>query len=182
MVRGFWLACKRSLALLLCGLWHCINLRIINLGFFYSGVERILDYLDFDSLSSIPNKTSHISSLGPFKFRVLFSSSLAVTMRYILTGTTSINPLASSPASTNKEPPRHLSKQPSHHTCYTSWSRGHNLQSVHHNSFTKPGHPSAQSAPSYCTPLSCNKQLKQDKLQFNNDNNDNRGSDGGGYW
>jgi len=88
----------------------------------------------------------------------------------------------SCPASTNKEPPRHLLKQQSHTSYYTSWSRGHNLQSVHHNSFTKPGHPSAQSAPSYCTPLSCNKQLKQDKLQFNNDNNDNRGSDGGGYW
>ena len=40
------------------------------------------------------------------------------------------------PASTNKEPPRHLSKQPSHTSCYTSWSRGHNLQSIHHNSFT----------------------------------------------
>ena len=28
------------------------------------------------------------------------------------------------PASTNKEPPRHLSKQPSHTSCCTSWSRG----------------------------------------------------------
>jgi hypothetical protein len=37
------------------------------------------------------------------------------------------------PASTNKEPPRHLLKQPSHASCYASWSRGHNLQSVHHN-------------------------------------------------
>ena len=51
------------------------------------------------------------------------------------------------PASTNKEPLSHLSKQQSHTSCFTSWSRGHNLQSVHHNSSTKPGHPHAQSAP-----------------------------------
>jgi hypothetical protein len=51
------------------------------------------------------------------------------------------------PASTNKEPPRHTSKQPSHTSCYTSWSRGHNLQSVHHNSSTKLRRPHAQSAP-----------------------------------
>ena len=51
------------------------------------------------------------------------------------------------PASINKEPPRHLSKQPSHTSCYTSWSRGHNLQSVHHNSFTRLRRPHAQSAP-----------------------------------
>jgi len=51
-------------------------------------------------------------------------------------------------ASTNKEPPRHLLKQQQSHTsCYTSWSRGHNLQSVHHNSSTKLGRPHAQSAP-----------------------------------
>ena len=43
--------------------------------------------------------------------------------------------------------PRHLSKQQSHTSCYTSWSRGHNLQSVHHNSSTKLGRPHAQSAP-----------------------------------
>jgi len=51
------------------------------------------------------------------------------------------------PAPTNKEPPRHLSKHQSHTSCYTFWSRGHNLQSVHHNSSTKLGHPHAQSAP-----------------------------------
>jgi hypothetical protein len=46
---------------------------------------------------------------------------------------------------------------------FTPWSRGHNLQPVQHNSSTKPGHPSAQSAPtSYCTALPCNKYLKPD--------------------
>ena len=64
------------------------------------------------------------------------------------------------PASTNKEPPRHPSKQPSHTSCYTSWSWGHNLQSVQHNSSTKLRRPHAQSAPtSHCTTLPCNKRL-----------------------
>ena len=85
----------------------------------------------------------------------------------------------------NKEPPRHLSKQQNRTLCYAPWSRGYNIQSVHHNSFTKPGHPSAQSAPtSYCPTLPCNKKLKQDhknktQKEIINDNIDNRGSDGG---
>jgi len=49
-----------------------------------------------------------------------------------------------------------------HISYYTPWSQGHNLQSVHYNSSTKPGHFSAQSTTSYCTTLPCNKKLKQD--------------------
>ena len=65
-------------------------------------------------------------------------------------------------------------------TLHTSWSRGHNLQSVQHNSSTKSGHPPTQSAPtSHCTTLPRNKKLQQDhknKKQntINNDNSANR--------
>ena len=45
------------------------------------------------------------------------------------------------PASTNMEPPRHLALETtkSHFMlyCYTSWSQGHNLQSIHHISSTE---------------------------------------------
>ena len=41
---------------------------------------------------------------------------------------------------------RGISWNNSHTSCYTPWSRGHNLHSVHHYSSTKLGHPHAQSA------------------------------------
>ena len=51
---------------------------------------------------------------------------------------------------------------------------------MHHNSSTKPGHTSAQIAPtSYCTTLPCDIKLIQDhKIQLDNDSIDNRGVTG----
>jgi len=88
------------------------------------------------------------------------------------------------PASTNKELPRHLSKQPSHTSCYTSWSRGHIYNQYTITPLLNLGVPTHE-VHQLVTKLHChamkslNKITKtRHKIHLNN-NSDNGGSDGG---
>ena len=87
------------------------------------------------------------------------------------------------PASMNKVPPRHLSRQQSHTSCYTSWSWGHNLQSVHTiTPLLNLGIPTHK-VHQLPTKLHCHaiKSLNKiteirHKIHFNKSNSDNGGS------